>query len=170
MRGSARQNRSLPEIRESCIGLRLDLSGVELMLKFRKSVLGEPQVCGAKLLVEHRRAEKVSELLLLHRVARRRQNVPAAGVDGAGNLSIHGREQGQSTVFKLKLGTATTQFNARTTFNFVYRGWVSVHSIEGRENFARLTGRLLRQDVGAENRTQNCNEEGPGFHAGSVVR
>jgi hypothetical protein len=168
MRRAARLNCRLPEIGECCIGLRLDLRDLELMQEFSGGVGREAQVGIAEGLIDHGRAQKIAELLLFDGVTRRGQNVAAAGIDRTRDFSVEGRKKGEHAVFELEFGVAPPKLDAGTALDFVYSGRVSLNPVERGEDFARR--RFLRNSTGRIRRRKNDQEEGPGFHAGSVVR
>jgi hypothetical protein len=110
-------------------------------------------------------------LLFFYGLTRNREDVAATGVDGARDFTVVRDEESQHAVFKLQLGIAAAKLDAGTGVDLVHSGSVGLRTIEGSEDFARLARRrLLRQRTAAENRDKQSEEEGPGFHAGSVVR
>jgi hypothetical protein len=94
------QHRSLPAIHESVVGLRFDVGTLQIAAQFNSCVIRKTQVSTPEILIDHGRAEKTGELLLFDRVARNRQNVPAAGEDRAGDLAIERSKEPEITLFE----------------------------------------------------------------------
>jgi hypothetical protein len=151
--------------------LRFDLCEIELVLQFDGGIRRETKIGAGKFLIDHGSAEKIAELLLFDRIARSGENVAPTGVHGAGDLPVEWSEKGEGAIFKLDFGVTTAEFNARTGLNFVDGGGIGQHAVEGSQDFARFARRsLLRRGAGSENRNDRRKDEGPGIHAGSVVR
>jgi hypothetical protein len=97
--------------------------------------------------------------------------VAAARVDSARSFPVEGCEERQHSVFELEFGVAAAELDAGARLDLVNSGGIGLQAVEGRKDFAGFTKwRLLRQGTSAENRSKSRNEEGPGFHGGSVVR
>ncbi len=85
---------------DGSIRLNRKIRGAELAEKFAGGIVREAELTVEELLIEDGSAEKTPHLLFFDRIARGRQNVTAAGKDGAADLSVERGEKGERTLVK----------------------------------------------------------------------
>ena len=121
----------LPTGSSGVVGLRLESCGLELAQEVGGRCVGEAHVRDGEILIEDRRVEEASHLLLFDGVARESENVATAGKDSAGDFVIQRGKKNQLTLIERDFRVATAKFDAMLGFNLISRGGVKAQSIEG---------------------------------------
>jgi len=153
----------LPTGRGGAVGFRFESRGLELMQQVGGSCVGETNVGAGKILVEDRRVEEASHLLLFDGFARKSENVAAAGKDGAGDLVIERGKKNQLSLIERDFRIAATKLDAMLGFNLISGSGVEAQGIKSIVELmggARVRTRGLGCGKAAQHEEGRCEPHG----------
>jgi len=146
MRGIEALELREPESGKGGVRCRFDSGAIELVDQILGGVVGKASVDGNELLVQDRRSQETSHLLLFSGVARKGKGVANAGKNETGDAALEGLKERKFAVLKSDDQVTLAKFNSIRGRNGVDLFGVKTKAIEGRENIAGggLRGRESR--------------------------